>query len=138
MDDMTVTPIDSRTLAQAPTEALDALDRPSGERHATPATPPAPGRYLLVEDGAAQRQVQLTRAITHIGRGFAATIQLEDQSVSRRHAIVTQRRGTVRILDDRSSNGTFVNGRRIAEAELRDGDVIVLGRVVLVFRELAG
>jgi len=47
-----------------------------------------------------------------------------------------QRRGGVRILDDRSANGTWVNGRRVHEAELRDGDVIVLGRAVLVYREL--
>jgi pSer/pThr/pTyr-binding forkhead associated (FHA) protein len=42
----------------------------------------------------------------------------------------------VRILDDRSANGTFVNGRRVTEAELHDGDVVVLGRVVLTYRDV--
>jgi pSer/pThr/pTyr-binding forkhead associated (FHA) protein len=42
----------------------------------------------------------------------------------------------VRILDDRSANGTFVNGRRVVEADLHDGDVVVLGRVVLTYREV--
>ena len=37
----------------------------------------------------------------------------------------------VRILDDRSSNGTFVNGRRVEQAMLGDGDVVKLGRVTL-------
>jgi pSer/pThr/pTyr-binding forkhead associated (FHA) protein len=46
-----------------------------------------------------------------------------------------QRRGGVRILDDRSANGTWVNGRRVFDAELHDGDVIVLGRALLVYRE---
>jgi pSer/pThr/pTyr-binding forkhead associated (FHA) protein len=78
----------------------------------------------------------LTRPITHVGRGFAATLQLEDPGVSRRHAIVLQRRGVVRILDDRSANGTWLNGGRVFDAELRDGDVIVVGRVVLVYREV--
>ena len=41
-----------------------------------------------------------------------------------------------RILDDRSSNGTFVNGRRVQQSELRNGDVIVLGRAVLRYVEL--
>ena len=41
-----------------------------------------------------------------------------------------------RILDDRSSNGTFVNGRRVQQAELRNGDVIVLGRVMLRYIEV--
>jgi pSer/pThr/pTyr-binding forkhead associated (FHA) protein len=134
MDAMTTTPLDLQALALAPTEALDALHPPTADAAPTPLT--HPGRYLLLEDGSEQRPIALTRQITHLGRGFSATIQLEDQSVSRRHAIVTQRRGGVRILDDRSSNGTFVNGTRVAEAQLHDGDVIVLGRVVLVYREL--
>ena len=41
-----------------------------------------------------------------------------------------------RILDDRSSNGTYVNGRRVQQAELRNGDVIVIGRVVLRYLEV--
>ncbi len=137
-DSMTVTPIDQQTLAQASTEALNALQRPGGDQTAAPATLPAPGRYLAVEDDGGQRLLELTRPITHIGRGFAATLQLEDKSVSRRHAIVIQRRGAVRVLDDRSLNGVVVNGRRVAEAQLNDGDVIVLGRVVLVYRERLG
>ena len=40
------------------------------------------------------------------------------------------------MLDDRSSNGTFVNGRRIVQADLNDGDVLVLGRVVLRYLEI--
>jgi pSer/pThr/pTyr-binding forkhead associated (FHA) protein len=40
------------------------------------------------------------------------------------------------VLDDRSSNGTFVNGRRVQQADLSDGDVIVVGRVVLRYLEI--
>jgi pSer/pThr/pTyr-binding forkhead associated (FHA) protein len=135
---MTTISLDDRRLAvPEQTEPLDAVPAP-------PPAPPAPpppatsGRFLVVDEPEQpQLTIALTRPITHIGRGFAASIQLEDKCVSRRHAIVTQRRGTARILDDRSSNGTYVNGRRVAEAELRDGDVIVLGRVVLVFRDIS-
>ncbi len=130
------TPIDRRTAERGQTEALDAIDRPSGAGGAHDA-PHAPGRYLLVEQGGEQRMLALTRPITHLGRGFGATLQLEDAGVSRRHAIVVQRRGCVRLLDDRSANGTWLNGRRVFEAELHDGDVIVLGRAVLVYRQLA-
>ncbi|HZV75192.1 MAG TPA: FHA domain-containing protein [Conexibacter sp.] len=129
------TPIDRNAGAFGSTDALDALDRPLAESGAQDA-PPGPGRYLLAEQGDEQRLLALTRPITHIGRGFGATLQLEDAGVSRRHAIVMQRRGGVRILDDRSANGTWVNGRRVFEAELHDGDVIALGRVVLVYREV--
>jgi pSer/pThr/pTyr-binding forkhead associated (FHA) protein len=41
-----------------------------------------------------------------------------------------------RILDDRSSNGTFVNGRRVQQADLSSGDVLVIGRVVLRYLEV--
>lgn len=128
-------PIDSSALAHERTEALEAVDRPFGDVGA-PEAPPAPGRWLLVEQGGEQRALPLVRPVTHLGRGFGATLQLEDLGVSRRHAIVVQRRGGARILDDRSANGTWVNGRRVLDAELRDGDVIVLGRAVLVYREL--
>lgn len=129
------TPIDRHATALGHTDALDAIDRPSAESDGHDA-PPGPGRYLIVQQGGQQRHLALTRQITHLGRGFAATLQLEDAGVSRRHAIVMQRRGGVRILDDRSANGTWVNGSRVLEAELRDGDVIVLGRAVLVYREV--
>jgi hypothetical protein len=70
------------------------------------------------------------------GRCFAADIPLDDQSVSRRHAILFARPSGIRVLDDRSANGTFVNGRRITEAVLRDGDVLVIGRIVLTYRDV--
>jgi len=128
-------PIDPRTAAHARTDAVEAVDRPLGDT-GTQEAPAVTGRWLIVEQGSAQRAFALTRSIVHLGRGFGATLQLEDLGVSRRHAIVVQRRGSVRILDDRSANGTWVNGRRIFEQELRDGDVIVLGRALLVYREL--
>jgi pSer/pThr/pTyr-binding forkhead associated (FHA) protein len=129
------TPIDRPATTFGHTAAIDPIDRPDADAGSQDA-PLAAGRYLLVEQAGEQLLTALTRQITHVGRGFAATLQLEDPGVSRRHAIVMQRRGGVRILDDRSANGTWVNGERVAQAELRDGDVIVLGRAVLIYREV--
>ena len=84
---------------------------------------PAPGRYLAVEDGEVTRLVALHQTVTHLGRGFSADLRLEDQSVSRRHAVVVDNGEGVRILDDRSANGTFVNGVRVTDCELHDRDV---------------
>jgi len=122
------------------TAVLDALPRVSfrERRQAIPAADrPAPGRYLELEDGGERLLLPLRAGTTHVGRGFAADIRLDDQSVSRRHAILHQRPAGTRILDDRSANGTFVNGRRVLEATLSDGDVVVLGRVVLTYRDVA-
>jgi pSer/pThr/pTyr-binding forkhead associated (FHA) protein len=120
------------------TAVLDALPRISfrDRRQAVPAERPTAGRYLELDDGDERVLLPLRPGTTHVGRRFGADLVLDDQSVSRRHAIVHQRSTGTRILDDRSANGTFVNGRRTTAAELRDGDVVVLGRVVLTYREI--
>jgi pSer/pThr/pTyr-binding forkhead associated (FHA) protein len=101
-----------------------------------PVVRPEAGRYLAVEAGGEQRLVRLEDGATHIGRSWSAEVMLEDQAVSRRHAIVYATADSVRILDDRSANGTRVNGRFVTVAELSDGDVIRVGRAVLVYREI--
>jgi hypothetical protein len=100
--------------------------------------PAGAGRYIEVEGPDETLLLPLTGAVTHIGRGLSADLHLDENSVSRRHAIIVHRPTGARLLDDRSSNGTFVNGRRITQAELRDGDVIVVGRVVLRYLEVPG
>src|SRR6266536_2532131 len=129
-----------RTTALDPTEAHAApgVLGHSVRRESLAFARPAPSRYLAVEEGELMRLVPLHGPVTHIGRGFSVDVRLEDQSVSRRHAVVVERADGARILDDRSANGTFVNGRRVAEATLRDRDVIRLGRVVLVYVDIAG
>jgi pSer/pThr/pTyr-binding forkhead associated (FHA) protein len=66
---------------------------------------------------------------TKIGRCAKAGICLDDPSVSRRHAmIVTDPGRRPRVLDDRSLNGVFVNGRKTDWAELKPGDELTIGR----------
>jgi pSer/pThr/pTyr-binding forkhead associated (FHA) protein len=128
------------TEAQAPTEALEPAGvlGHSARRDSLAFVRPAPGRYLAIEDGGLTRLVALRQPVTHLGRGFSADLRLEDQSVSRRHAVIVDGGDHARILDDRSANGTFVNGRRVTEAVLRDRDLIHLGRVALVYSHVAG
>jgi pSer/pThr/pTyr-binding forkhead associated (FHA) protein len=116
-------------------DALELLDYRSRHR-AIAVEHPGPGYYLTLEDDHETRLLALEDQITHLGRGFSCEVCLDDQRVSRRHAIITRRQNTTRILDDRSSNGTYVNGRRISEANLQDGDVIVLGGVILGYLEV--
>jgi pSer/pThr/pTyr-binding forkhead associated (FHA) protein len=62
-----------------------------------------------------------------------ADVLLEDDLVSRRHALVRHTGAGLEIVDLGSSNGTFVNGARIqAPQALHDGDAIRLGGVSLV------
>lgn len=93
------------------------------------------GRYIEVQGPERTLVIPLTDEVLHIGRGLSAELRLDETSVSRRHAILVPRPSGARILDDRSSNGTFVNGRRIQQVDLSSGDVIVLGRVVMRYLE---
>lgn len=66
---------------------------------------------------------------TRIGRSVAADIRLDDPSVSRRHAlVVSEPDGPLRVLDDRSLNGVFVNGELREWGKLADGDELAIGR----------
>jgi hypothetical protein len=132
--------IDSFTTADvSATVRMDALVRLDHRARAQTIPPEdaEPGCYLQLEGADESRLLALDDPMVYVGRSFTAGVRLDDHSVSRRHAIIVRRGGRTRILDDRSLNGTFVNGRRVEEAELHDGDVIVLGAVVLVFREIA-
>lgn len=63
-----------------------------------------------------------------IGRSSECDIQLDDLRVSRKHALVSKVAGKVVVEDLNSSNGVFVNGRRISgKQELKDRDTVVIG-----------
>jgi len=72
-----------------------------------------------------------------VGRSPEAAITLDDDSVSREHAsILALPSGRIRIRDLMSSNGTFVNDRRLGEIPLSGGDTVEIGGEKLVFLEL--
>jgi pSer/pThr/pTyr-binding forkhead associated (FHA) protein len=91
------------------------------------------GRYLAYEDDGTQRVVALAREWTRIGRSLAADVRFDDATVSRRHALIVCQADGVRVLDDRSLNGVYVNGERVEWSALRDGDRIAVGRHTLWF-----
>ncbi len=92
-----------------------------------------PGEYLYYEENGEQRTVALTREWTRIGRSLAADVRFDDPTVSRRHALIVRHPDGVRLLDDRSLNGVFVNGARVDGKALQDGDEIIVGRYRLAF-----
>jgi hypothetical protein len=97
-----------------------------------------PGEYLFYEEGGELRTVSLTREWTRIGRSLAADLRFDDPTVSRRHALIVRQPDGVRLLDDRSLNGVFVNGSRVEGKALEDGDEIIVGRYRLIFVRLDG
>ena len=131
---------DPRPNTEAPTQETGTLPRvPERERRRASLTMPrlSPGRYLAIEDGADVVLLALDRDLTHIGRSPSSDVVLDDASVSRRHALITRRGERTVILDDRSRNGVRVNGVRVSEADLHDGDLIACGHIALRFVERA-
>lgn len=126
---------------EAPTQETGPLPSLSEQDGLQAAAAAAPGRYLATEEHGELILFALgdrDGQSLHIGRSPASDIQLEDPSVSRRHAVVTHRGGRTVLLDDRSLNGIFVNGERVSEAPLTDGDWIGIGHVSLRYVEVTG
>ena len=70
-----------------------------------------------------------------IGRTGHNDIQLNDPSISRRHAVIVTNANSTRIIDWGSKNGVLVNTQRIKEQILRNGDVVTIGRADFKFEE---
>jgi pSer/pThr/pTyr-binding forkhead associated (FHA) protein/DNA-directed RNA polymerase subunit RPC12/RpoP len=87
-----------------------------------------PGQYVVYRSGDDLVAHALQREWTRIGRSLAADIRFDDPTVSRRHALIVRQPDGLRVLDDRSLNGVFVNGEHVEWSALADGDEIVIGR----------
>jgi pSer/pThr/pTyr-binding forkhead associated (FHA) protein len=72
-----------------------------------------------------------------VGRGRELDLVLRDPEVSRRHACFESQNGIVFVNDLHSSNGTFLNGRRVSEAiEVRQGDAIDAGTTRILVKSI--
>ena len=75
----------------------------------------------------------LTDTPVEIGRGSTAGLVLDADSVSRRHAKIEPTEAGYRLIDHGSTNGTYVNGLRVKEHVLRDGDRVQIGKALLKY-----
>ncbi len=74
------------------------------------------------------------RAISAIGRDATNDVVVNDEAASARHALIELMDGSWWIQDEGSTNGTLLNGARLARRErIRDGDVVEIGRIGLRF-----
>lgn len=98
--------------------------------------PEATASVSLIIDGEEADTFWLGAGRSTIGRLDSNEISIPDPGLSRHHAEIRSEGGHFLLTDLGSTNGTFVNGKRIAEAELKDGAKITVGDVTLVFRRL--
>jgi hypothetical protein len=88
---------------------------------------------MVKADGSA-KEIPIDRETVLIGRDEGARLRIPVPSVSRRHCELGVRGSEAVVKDLGSSNGTFVNGRKVRETELEPGDLINVGPVVFVVR----
>jgi two-component system, cell cycle response regulator len=114
--------------------------RPSGitvTRRGPPTPSAKPGDACLIvlypEGQDLGRRIDLRSAALELGRAAAADLRLDDEHASRRHARLERRNECWGIVDLDSKNGTFVNGERVSDTLLTDGDLVVVGATILKF-----
>jgi hypothetical protein len=86
------------------------------------------------EADAVGRRVRLVDGAIY-GRFTHAEIRLRDPSVARRHGVFEVRDGRWWVRDGETTNGTVIDGQRLQEAMLSDGDVLHIGYAVLRFSQ---
>jgi len=101
----------------------------AGWKQATTMTP----KLILTLDGAVLKEFILNKPSISIGRRHGNEIQLNDLTVSGRHALVTLSSGEGFIEDLGSTNGTLVNGNYVNKAMLAHGDVVQIGAHQLTY-----
>lgn len=126
-----------------PAEAGSAAQPQTTAPAASPGQPLAPAppaqtqplAYLVSSDGATTFPIAKPAVV--IGRLKSNEIVLDSSSVSRVHATIIQGQDGFVLKDLESTNGTFLNGKKISEQLLKDGDRVTVGTAVLIFKERA-
>jgi two-component system cell cycle response regulator len=124
MSSMTSRPPLSPMLVDRQTKLSLSSDRPSAPKQPC---------LVIVSGPAAGQRIDLQQDELVIGRGEECAVRVVDDSVSRRHAVITRVLDRWILLDLESTNGTFVDDRRIERAELKGGELLRVGKVALKY-----
>jgi pSer/pThr/pTyr-binding forkhead associated (FHA) protein len=94
-------------------------------------------RLREIRPDGTQREIEVDGALLTIGRGSDNGLVIHDSRISRHHARLQARRGTLILTDLGSTNGLRVNGVRVDEVVLGEGDQIELGDTILVVESVS-
>lgn len=111
----------------APSTGSELTPTPGGDSE------PAPAPGGASDAGRVPSATYRATERIRVGRAPDNDVVLDDLQVSRRHAELTRTPDGMRLADRGTRNGTFVNGRRVDTAPVRPGDLVALGRHLLVF-----
>lgn len=118
---------DESKLAFSKTEATDISLLPSRLQR-------RPHLIEVIQGPGAPRTLPISHSVT-VGRANEADLRIMSADLSRMHVRIDRVRHGYRVVDLGSINGVFLNEVRVHSADLRDGDTIQLGNVVLLYHE---
>jgi pSer/pThr/pTyr-binding forkhead associated (FHA) protein len=78
------------------------------------------------------KTIETDKEVITIGRNVKNDIQIDNLSVSKQHARIVKRQGKYFIEDMKSTNGTYLNEKKIAKEKLANNDVITIGKHTLL------
>ena len=103
-----------------------------------PASPPIATLEVINEGPMKGRKFEIFSVLTNIGRGAHNDIVISDESLSGSHAKILKRDGAWWVVDQGSTNGTYVGGRRVqGEQQLIGAPDVRFGGIKLIFRPAA-
>jgi len=90
--------------------------------------------FRIIKNGQLVREEKLNQSVIKIGKVPSAHLRIDDETVSRMHAIIEVVGNEINVIDLGSTGGTFVNGQRVNKGKLQTGDAITVGdtRIELV------
>jgi len=92
-----------------------------------------PVPYIIIKTPSGERRFLLSEGKNTFGRSPDCSIVINEKGVSREHFAIHVKGETFTIEDLNSKNGTFLNGKKIRSAELKNGDEIIAGECSLIF-----
>ena len=95
-------------------------------------------KLILTLDGEVINEYPVDGNTISIGRKHGNDIQLNDLTISGRHALITSSENQIIVEDLASTNGTLVNGNHISKATLNHGDIIQIGHHQFTFLSQGG
>jgi pSer/pThr/pTyr-binding forkhead associated (FHA) protein len=120
----------------ASTAQYDIADTGEQEAVKSASAGESPGPHLVIRTGGrAGDSFTLEGERLTVGRDTDSDVFLDDVTVSRNHAVLVRRGGSLHIDDLGSLNGTYVNRRRIESQKLTNGDELQIGKFKLTYLE---
>ncbi|MDJ0711330.1 MAG: FHA domain-containing protein [Woeseiaceae bacterium] len=98
-----------------------------------PSLPPEPPRLVLTNNGSVIQDLKMQKPRLLIGRSEHNDIAIGSRFISRHHALIVRHGNSTFLMDLNSTNGTFVNGRRVSNHVLMHDDVVTVGHHKIKF-----